>query len=167
MLANYEKDFTPHSAANKVFFYCVLLWQWDVRGYLESSSFSGIEFLFSRDYTTLPYLTIGHTHTVGVSDLCCLEQHTEPSASVTEIAFRNPPASIWVRVQIHSPDAIFLQKICIWWMNSKLDSTDALIALSVCREMFVSKLKRLYDWLVSWPSDAERYSYVYISYLYT
>ena len=27
----------------------------------------------SRDYTTLPYLTIWHVQTIGVSNLCCLE----------------------------------------------------------------------------------------------
>ena len=39
----------------------------------------------------------------------CLEQHTEQSASVTEkVEFRNFLVSIWVRVQVHSPDANFL-----------------------------------------------------------
>ena len=50
-------------------------------------------FSVSRDYSTLPYLTIWHAQSVGVSDLCCLE-HTEQSTSVTEIAFRNLPWSI-------------------------------------------------------------------------
>ena len=57
---------------------------------------SGIEPIWSYwisvsiDYTTLLYLMIWHTQTVGVSDLCCLE-HTERSASVTEIAFKKSP----------------------------------------------------------------------------
>ena len=59
----------------------------------------------SRHYTMLPYLTMRYAQTVGVSDLCCLEQHTEQSGSVTEIiAFKN----LLVSIQVHSPDAKFL-----------------------------------------------------------
>ena len=61
-----------------------------------------------RVYTTLPYLTLWHAETVGVSHLCCLEQHTEPLGSITEITFRNLPASIWVCLRVHSPGAIYL-----------------------------------------------------------
>ena len=52
---------------------------------------SGIKLI--TDHTTLPYITIWHDQTVGVSDLCCLE-YSERSTSVTEIAFRNIPLSI-------------------------------------------------------------------------
>ena len=38
----------------------------------------------SRDYITLPYLTIRRAQTVVVNDLSCLK-HTEQSTSVTEI----------------------------------------------------------------------------------
>ena len=61
----------------------------------------------SSDYTTLPYLTIWHAQTIGVSDLCCLE-HTERSDSVTETVFRNLPGSIKVSVRVNLPDYIFL-----------------------------------------------------------
>ena len=71
-------------------------------GYLELNPFGGIQFLFRS-------VTIGHAQTVSVSALCCLEQHTEQSASVTEIvALRNLLVSIWVRAQVHSPDTNFL-----------------------------------------------------------
>ena len=48
----------------------------------------------SGDYTRLPYLTMRHVQTVGVSDRCCLEQRTEQSTSVTEMVARNLPVSI-------------------------------------------------------------------------
>ena len=38
-----------------------------------------------RDYTTLPDLMIRHAQIIILSNLCCLEQHTEQSASVTEM----------------------------------------------------------------------------------
>ena len=61
----------------------------------------------SRDRTTLPYLTISHAQTIGVSDLSCLE-HTEQSTSVAEIVtFRNLPVSIWVKYKFIHPMQIF------------------------------------------------------------
>ena len=71
-------------------------------GYLELNPFGGIQFLFRS-------VTIGHAQTVSVSDLCRLEQHTEQSASVTEIvALRNISITIWVQVQVHTTDTNIL-----------------------------------------------------------
>ena len=83
------------------FFAPILLWY--------QTHFSGRYWIsVSRDYPTLPYLTIRHTLTVGVSNLSCLE-HTEQLTSVTEIvALRNLTVSTWVQLWVLLPDDNFL-----------------------------------------------------------
>ena len=92
--------------------YSLLVKLWQLTGYLSSISFGNIEFL-SRDYTTLPHLTIRPDQTVSVNDLSCLE-HTEQSTFVTRIVAQG---IFQDRIGSKSSSSVTQCKFSIWYFN--------------------------------------------------